>query len=156
MSRRAMLLETKDVPKYIREIASRMRFSTPDEIVKGVKRLEEKNSNLDTPPELTSSDWAPGYVFRVYGRRKLGAEIGSAKDIEKLIKWANSWGAACKVLEEHNWYEDCPRPNTWGYSPKSHKNKAYREGYRNYWIILLTDPVCRIFEINNFFKEGGE
>lgn len=135
MSRKATLLTTEDVPKYIREIATRLRPINSSD------------------PIWCDARCQPGYTFRLYGRRKLGAEIGSRQDAEKLVKWAKSWFAHAEIIEEHLWYDhvDIGR---YGYSgSKAHKAKAYREGFRNYWYVVITDPVCHRFEKDGFYRK---
>lgn len=137
MSRKATILTTEDVPKYIKEI---------------VARLYPISS---TEPVWNDARTMPGYTFKLYGRRKLGAEIGSRQDAEKLVKWAKSWYAHAEIIDECLWYD---RVETGAYSysgSKAHKAKAYREGFRNRWYIIITDPVCHRFEKDEFYRNGS-
>lgn len=140
MSRKADLLTSQDVPKYIKEIVSRLYE------LKG-KELAEYYEN-----HSYSTDDTPGYVFKLYGRRKIGAEIGSSQDVEKLIKWARSWYAEAELKEEHLWYNDVKHGEYDYRGTKTHKAKAYRENFRNYWILVISDPVCLRFERDNFYR----
>ena len=104
MSRVNMLLTTKDVPRYMREIASRLYLTT----------------------DYTENDVA-GYTFKLYGKWKLGYEGQLKSDCEKLIAWCKRWYADAYVVSEHFWYIDVP-----GEFPKYQMQRAYRTGYRNY------------------------
>ena len=132
MSRKAALLTTNDVPKYIREIASRLRLTT----------------------DYEDGDY-PGYTFKLYGRWKIGYENQLKTECEKLIAWSKSWYADAYVVKEHFWYDDVPLPTEHDYGgSKWHKRKAYRQGFRNYIKLVITDPVAWRFERDNYYREG--
>lgn len=135
MSRKSCMLCTDDVPKYIREIVSRLYpINTSD-------------------PIWNNPDCNPGYTFKLYGRRKIGAKVGSQDDVEKLIKWAKSWYAHAELLEEHMWYNDVP-VGKWDFQgTRNHRAKAYRLGFRNHWYIVISDPVCQRFEKDGFYRK---
>lgn len=131
MSRKAALLTTEDVPKYIREIASRLRLSMD----------YEEGDN-------------PGYTFKLYGKYKIGYEDQLSSDCEKLIKWCQSWHADAYIVGEHFWFNAVEKVPGGFFGDKYHKRKAYRAGVRNYIKVVITDPVALRFERDDYYKQG--
>lgn len=124
------LLTIDKVPKYIREITSRLRFEP-------------------------SHNPCPGYTFNLYGKWKVGYEEQLSKDAENLINWAKRQHADAYVVQEHFWYNEISRRNEYEVGYRNRQQRAYKCGYRNHITLVITDPVCRIFEKANFFKEGA-
>lgn len=79
------VLITLNVPKYIREIVSRLRLTT----------------------DYAEGD-LPGYTFKLYGKYKVGYENMLSSDCEKLIAWCKRWFADAYVVSEHFWWTDVP------------------------------------------------
>lgn len=132
MSRAASLLTTADVPKYIRGIASRLR---------------------ETSPDRYTDDCVPGYTFDLYGKWKIGFENQLYSDCEKLLKWCQSWHAEAHVVSEHFWAAEVAMPQLYDVrGSRGHRQKAYREGYRNHIRIVITDPVAHRFERDGFYR----
>lgn len=131
MSRKAALLTTSDVPKYIREIVSRLRLTT----------------------DYTEGD-NPGYTFKLYGKHKIGYEDQLSSDCEKLIKWCQSWYADAHIVSEHFWWDLVEKMPGGFFADKAHRQKAYRAGVRNYIKVVITDPVAHRFEKDGFYKNA--
>lgn len=133
MSRRACLLETSDVPEYIKEIAKRLHPVL-------MEFVDEEGS------------WW-GYTFRLDAKWKCGYESQLKNDCEKLVKWAKNWYAYARVIEYKFWEatvepsNDCTPRGTY-----SHQRKALREGFRNHAFLVISDPVARRFELDHFFR----
>lgn len=132
MSRKAALLTTADVPKYIREIVSRLRLS--------MDYAEGDN---------------PGYTFKLYGKHKIGYEDQLVSDCEKLIKWCQSWYADAYIVSEHFWWNAVEQVPGGLFADKAHRRKAYRAGVRNYIKVVITDPVAHRFEKDGFYKNAA-
>lgn len=126
------MLTTADVPKYIREIVANLRPTT----------------------NYGENDLA-GYTFKLYGKHKIGYESQLRTDCEKLIAWCNRYYAEATINEEHFWWDDVPTPTGVDYpGNKWHRRKAYREGFRNYIKVTITDPVAHRFEKDGFYRES--
>lgn len=123
------LLGTADVPQYIREIVARLRLTT----------------------DYTAND-IPGYTFKLYGKWKVGYESQLRSDCQKLIEWCHRYYADAYMVSEHFWMTDVPNGSSGFSGDKYHKQKAYRQGYRNYMKIVITDPVANRFEKDNFYR----
>lgn len=124
------LLTTADVPAYIREIVKRLRPVT----------------------DFQEND-IPGYTFKLYGRYKLGYENQLKTDCEKLLAWCRRYYADAYVLSVHAWWKDVEPCGGDYRGTHSHKMKAYREGFQNHIKVVITDPVARRFEEDNYYKE---
>ena len=123
------LLTTADVPKYIREIASRLHLTT-------------KYADGDIP----------GYVFLLYGKYKIGYEEVLDRDCDKLLAWCKRYYADAYKVSEHYWQTDVsPTPGGLR-GDGSHRDKAYRIGYRNYIKVVITDPVAHRFEKDGYYR----
>lgn len=133
MSRKAYLLTKEDVPKYIKEIVSRLQP------VSG-------NEYADHP------EYEIGYTFKLYGKYKRGYESMLESDCEKLIKWANSWYADTRVVEKCFWEEKCAVYNHGFYDYTRTFNAANKEHFRNYYVIVITDPVANRFEKDGYYN----
>ena len=121
------LLTTAEVPKYIREIASRLRLTT----------------------DYTETD-LPGYTFKLYGKYKVGYESQLKTDSEKLIAWCKRYYADAYIVSEHFWYKEVA---VGPYAlPKQQRKKAYQTGYRNYIKVIITDPVALRFENDGYYR----
>lgn len=70
------LITTDDVPKYVREITSRM-YKTP------VGAYEKE---------------IVGYTFTVYGRFKTVYDSRLERDLERLVKWAQRYYAESNII----------------------------------------------------------
>ena len=123
------VLTTKDVPQYIREIASRLRLTT----------------------DYAEND-LPGYTFKLYGRWKVGYESQLQSDCEKLLNWCKQYYADAYIASEHFWWTDVLAPHRFGLD-HAHKRRAYEMGYRNYIKVVITDPVAHRFEKDNYYRE---
>lgn len=123
------MLTTADVPKYIKEIVSRLHLTT----------------------DYAEND-LPGYTFKLYGKHKVGYEDMLANECEKLLNWCKRWYADAYVASEHFWYTDVPAPHDFG-CDRSHRRKAYELGHRNYIKVIITDPVAHRFEKDNYYRE---
>lgn len=134
MSKKACLLTREDVPKYIKEIVSHLQPVSGGEYA-------------DHP------EYEVGYTFRLYGKYKRGYENMITNDCEKLIKWANSWYADARVIEEHFWEKDCAVYSHGVYDYTRTMNAADRAHFRNYYVIVITDPVAHRFEKDGFYRE---
>lgn len=126
------LLTAEDVPAYIREIARNLRLTT-----------DYQEQDL------------PGYTFKLYGRHKVGYESQIARDCEKLLAWCQRHYAEARIVSEHFWWTDVAVPVGSDRGDKWHKRKAFRDGFRNYIKVVITDPVAHRFEEDNFYKEYG-
>lgn len=124
------MLMTDDVPKYIREIVSRLRLTT----------------------NYGQQDM-PGYTFLLYGRHKVGYEDQLESDCEKLLNWCKRYYADAYITEKHFWWDDVPNPVDFGAGNKYQRRKAYRDGFRNYIKLVITDPVAYRFEKDNYYRE---
>ena len=125
------MLTQADVPKYIREIVSRLHQTT----------------------DYADND-LPGSTFKLYGKWTVGYANQLSSDCEKLLNWCKRWHADAYIVSEHFWMTDVP--NTPGYfSPgnKWHRRKAYRDGFRNYIKVVITDPVAHRFEKDGYYRE---
>lgn len=133
MSRRACLLETSDVPEYIKEIAKRLHPVL-------MEFVDEEGS------------WW-GYTFRLDAKWKCGYESQLKNDCEKLVHWAKGWYAYARVIEYKFWQTNVEPSSIYdrrgsGY----HYRKALREGYRNHAFLVLSDPVAFRFEKDHFYR----
>lgn len=125
------MLTTADVPKYIKEIVSRLKLTT----------------------NYTEND-LPGYTFKLYGKHKIGYEEQLNSDCEKLLAWCKRWYADAYIASEHFWYKEVPEPYECS-STRAHRQKAYRMGYRNYIKVIITDPVAHRFEKDGYYREAA-
>lgn len=119
-----------DVPKYIREIASRLKLTV----------------------DYQEND-VPGYTFKLYGRHKIGYEDQLRSDCEKLLSWCKRYYADAYIASEHFWQTDVPAPNRFGLD-RAHKRRAYEVGYRNYIKVIITDPVAHRFEKDGYYRKA--
>ena len=124
------MLTTADVPKYIKEIVSRLHLTT----------------------DYAESD-IPGYTFKLYGKWKVGYKSQLQSDCEKLLAWCKRWYADAYVVSEHFWWTDVEKTPGGFPGDKWHKQKAFREGYRNYIKVIITDPVAHRFEKDGYYRE---
>ena len=124
------VLTTENVPKYIRDIASRLYLTT----------------------DYTETD-IPGYTFKLYGKHRIGYENMLLTDCERLLSWCQRWYADAHIVSTHMWYEEVPHPYP---CSKWQKHKAYVSGHRNYIKVLITDPVAHRFEKDGFYREKQE
>lgn len=124
------ILETGDVPKYIREIASRLYLAT----------------------DYAEND-VPGYTFKLYGKYKLGYEGQLVRDCEKILAWCKRHYADAYIVSEHFYYTRVEFPSWIGIGSKQHRAKAYREGFQNYYKLVITDPVAHRFEKDGYYRE---
>ena len=133
MGRMAWILTKGDVPKYVRKIAKRLKpimYNYSDE---------------------EGSWW--GYVFRLDAKWKVGYESQLQSDAERLVKWANGWHAHAKVVK-YVWWTDVGNPRDGERLGMSQRRKAWKSGFRNHAIIVLSDPVAYRFEKDgNYIKE---
>ena len=126
------LITTDDVPEYIRDIVKNLRPSVSE---------PEENA-------------LPGYTFRLYGNHKVGYESQLSTNCEKLLDWCRRYYAEAYVVQEHFWFNDVVKPgSSFDGGDKCHQRKAYREGFRNYIAVVITDPVAYRFEKDNFYRE---
>ena len=123
------VLTVADVPKYIKEIVSRLRLTA----------------------DYAEGD-LPGYTFKLYGKHKVGYEEQLQGDCEKLLAWCKRWYADAYIVSEHFWYTDVPEPYEHS-STRAHRQKAYRLRYRNYIKVIITDPVAHRFEKDGYYRE---
>ena len=105
-----------DIPKYIRDILPNLR------------------------PTVYDEGGDVGYVWRLYGKHRIGFESQLKSEAERLVKWAKRYYADAYVIKEHFWYNDLP-------IAYQNKNYAYRTNHRNYITINITDPVAKQLEI---------
>ena len=125
------MLTTADVPKYIREIVTRLKLTT----------------------DYVEGD-LPGYTFKLYGKHKVGYEEQLTSDCVKLIAWCKRHFADADIVSEHFWDTDIP-VNPGGIAgDRNHRHKAYVLGYRNYIKVIITDPVAHRFEKDGYYREG--
>lgn len=124
------LLTTADVPAYIKDIVR----------------------NLSSTTDYKEHD-VPGYTFKLYGRHKIGYESQLQSDCEKLLAWCQKWYADAYVISEHFWWTDVPAASGGLIGDRSHRAKAYRDGFRNYIKVVVTDPVAHRFEKDKYYKE---
>ena len=122
-------ITSADVPKYIRDIASRLRR------------------------DLTCQNGVWGYNWGLYGQHKIGYENQLATECQKLLAWCRRYYAEAELIEEHYWWHQVPSIHGDGGS-KWHRQRAYRAGVRNYVIVTITDPVAQQFEKDNFYRGG--
>ena len=123
------LLNTDDVPEYVREIVKYLRPTT----------------------DYSEND-IPGYTFRLYGKYKIGYEGQLERNCEKLIDWCQRHYADAYVASKHAWWKEVPVPGGALRGDIAHRKKAYRDGFRNYVKIVITDPVARRFELDEFYR----
>lgn len=124
------LLMTEDVPAYIREIVPYLRLIT-----------EYKDGDI------------PGYTFKLYGKYKIGYEDQLRNNCEKLLNWCQRYYADAYVVSTHFWWSDVIPSRSDDFYTREHRRKAYREGYRNYIKIVITDPVAHRFEKDGYYRE---
>lgn len=124
------LITTSDVPEYIRDIVKNLRLTTD-----------------------YGEDDIPGYTFRLYGKYKIGYEGQLERNCEKLIAWCKRYYAGAYVISKHAWWKEVPVPGGALRGDITHRKKAYRDGFRNYIKLVITDPVARRFENDNFYRE---
>lgn len=125
------VLTAANVPKYIREIVSRLRLTT----------------------DYAEGD-LPGYTFRLYGKYKVGYEDMLSSDCEKLIAWCKRWYADAYIASEHFWDTDISVAPYGLRGDRAHRRKAYEVGYKNYIKVIITDPVAHRFEKDGYYREG--
>ena len=126
------LITTNDVPQYIRDIVKNLRLSVSE-------------------PEETA---LPGYTFRLYGNHKVGYESQLSTTCEKLLAWCRRYYAEAYVVQQHFWFDDVAKPgSSFAGGDKCHQRKAYREGFRNYISVVITDPVAYRFEKDGYYRE---
>lgn len=125
------LITTADVPQYIRDIVKNLRPSVSE-------------------PEESA---LPGYTFRLYGNHRVGYESQLDTNCEKLLDWCRRYYAEAYVVQRHFWFDDVAKPGGAFTGDKSHQRKAYREGFRNYISMVITDPVAYRFEKDGFYRE---
>lgn len=125
------MLTTADVPKYIKEIVTRLKLTT----------------------DYAEND-LPGYTFKLYGKWKIGFESQLQSDCEKLIAWCKRYYADAYITSEHFWWTDVPHRAGSFSGDKWHKRRAYEVGYRNYIKVVITDPVAHRFQIDGYYREG--
>lgn len=128
MSKKAWLLTKDDVPKYIKEIASRLSpvmMSYKDE---------------------DGFEWY-GYVYKLNAKWKCGYESQLVKDTEALVKWCKGWHAHSKIIK-YTWWNEVYTEGTY----KSRVYKARKNGFRNHSIIVISDPVALRFERDGFYR----
>lgn len=106
------MIEKDKVPAYIRDIAKRA-FPTNEP-----------------------------YRLKVYGRRKVGGEVGLVREVERLVKWCVKHYADACIVERHLWHDD--------YATAS---QAYRHGHHNHYIVEITDPIMHRFERDGFYRQ---
>ena len=127
------LITTNDVPQYIRNIVKNLRLSVSE-------------------PEESA---IPGYTFRLYGNHKVGYEFQLSTNCEKLLAWCRRYYAEAYVVQEHFWFDDVTKPgSSFAGGDKCHQRKAYREGFRNYISVVITDPVAYRFEKDGYYRES--
>lgn len=127
------LITTNDVPQYIRTIVKNLRISVSE-------------------PEESA---IPGYTFRLYGNHKVGYESQLAANCEKLLDWCHRYYADAYVVQRHFWFDDVVKPSgVFAGGDKYHQRKAYREGFRNYISVVITDPVAYRFEKDGYYRES--
>lgn len=127
------LITTNDVPQYIRDIVKNLRLSVSE-------------------PEETA---LPGYTFRLYGNHKVGYESQLSTNCEKLLDWCHRYYADAYVVQQHFWFDDVAKPgSSFAGGDKCHQRKAYREGFRNYISVVITDPVAYRFEKDGYYRES--
>ena len=134
MSRKACLLTTDDVPKYIREIVKRLH----------PVKMEYTDEN---------GNWW-GYIFRLDAKWKCGYESQLSSDAEKLVEWCRSWFAYAKVIKFAWWFNEVETSTE--HEQKGthwHQRKALREGFRNHVYLVISDPVAYRLEKDSFFRE---
>lgn len=124
------LLTSKDVPQYIRAIVKNLRPAVSE-------------------PDKTA---LAGYTFRLYGNYLVGYENQLLANCEKLLDWCRKRYADAYVVQTHFWIDDVARPVGAFYGDKQHRAKAYRDGYRNYITVVITDPVAYRFEKDGFYR----
>lgn len=125
------LITTNDVPQYIRDIVKNLRPSVSE-------------------PEETA---LPGYTFRLYGSHKVGYESQLSTNCEKLLDWCRRYYADAYVVQRHFWFDDVAKPGGAYTGDKYHQRKAYRERFRNYIAVVITDPVAYRFEKDGYYRE---
>lgn len=81
------------------------------------------------------------YRIKIMSKNKVGGEQGFKKSINKLIEWCKRYYADATIIEDGMWYNK--------YQTAS---QAYSHGYRNYFILEVTDPVMLKWEKDNFYK----
>lgn len=123
------LLKTEDVPAYIRKIVPNLRITT----------------------EYQEGD-IPGYTFRLYGKYKIGYEEQLVRDCEKLIAWCQRYYAEARIISKHFWWNEVPPVPGDYVATQSHRKKSYREGFRNYIKVLISDPVANRFEKDKYYR----
>lgn len=127
------LITINDVPQYIRNIVKNLRLSVSE-------------------PEESA---IPGYTFRLYGNHKVGYESQLSTNCEKLLAWCRRYYAEAYVVQEHFWFDDVTKPgSSFAGGDKCHQRKAYREGFRNYISVVITDPVAYRFEKDGYYRES--
>ena len=123
------LLKTEDVPAYIREIVCRLRLTR----------------------DYQEGD-IPGYTFILYGNHKIGYHNQLISDCDKLVAWCKRYYADAYIVSKHFWWTEVAHSRHDDRGTKWHKQKAYREGFRNYIKVVITDPVAHRFEKDGYYK----
>lgn len=77
-----------------------------------------------------------GYTFALYGQRKIGGIKTLLKEADKLVNFSKRYNAESFIVENHIYYDTV-------YS----KAEAYKQGFHNYVIIVITDLVAKQLEI---------
>lgn len=132
MSKKAALLTTEDVPEYIKEIVKRLSPVLVD--------YTDEEGNW----------W--GYTFRLNAKWKCGYENQLINDTEKLVKWCRNWYAHSEIVRYNWWYEEFDDEYM---LYKGRRRKAWKEGFRNNVILVISDPVAYRFEKDGFYKDKG-
>lgn len=128
MSKVAWLLTKEDVPKYIKEIASRLSpvmMSYKDE---------------------DGFEWY-GYVYKLNAKWKCGYESQLVKDTEALVKWCKSWHAHSEIIK-YCWWNEVFTEGSFA----SRERKAWRCEFTNHSIVVISDPVANRFERDDYYK----
>lgn len=137
MKNAAMILDTASVPQYVKEIVPRLELLTGS----GYEHfISGGYSPYDCPY---------GFMFKLYGKNNVGGEIGFQKDAERLVKWARSWGTDAQIVQTVGWWDHPRYRNRTG---RAARQAAWKDRFRNYHIVLITDPVLYRFEKDNFYR----
>lgn len=128
MSKKALILESNDVPEYIKSIVARLH-----------------------PVPSGYGDWF-GYVFRLDAKWSCGYESQLQSDAEKLINWAKSWYAEAEIIDFKWWWKEVVHRENMPQGSREHRRKACRENWHNHALIWITDPVAYRFEKDGYYR----
>lgn len=131
MGRKACLLTSKDVPNYIRDIARRLEPV--------MLSYQDKEGN----------EWF-GYVFKLNAKWRCGYESQLEKDAERLVKWCKGWYAHSEIIKYRFWYDAFPHKVSGDW--KARKRKAWKCGFRNSVLLVISDPVAYRFEKDGYIN----